>query len=223
MPLDYLPVTLAVDHPHPELAQWVADRFEVLNGHTMQIIQRNDIPAIAQDVHPQYMKAWLWDIVPETTQRILFMDWDIIPLRQLPEIPDVPFAAAPDDQMFIDRRVVDYPAIKATGTYFNAGFFIARRDTQSVFDQVKLFAVDRTRADHTNGDFEQTYLNLLIQAAVGITWLPYTCNVISLFAGASGSRGAVNLHLNSLSMHTRWVVMNACRTAIGLTRLSDRD
>jgi hypothetical protein len=223
MGIDYLPVMLSIDHPHPELEQWVADRFEMLNGRKMQIVRRTDMPEAIQNVYPSYMKAWLWDVVPKTVERILFIDWDVIPLRSMPMLPDVPFAAAPDDQMFIDRRVGDYPILTATNCYFNAGFFIARRDTLPIFEQVKLFAFNKINEDQTRGDFEQTVLNLLMQTSVGVTWMPYAYNVISLFAGAAGAKGVINLHLNSLSMSTRWVVMNIFRTAIGLSKLPEKE
>ena len=219
MVIDYLPVMLSVDHPHPELEQWTADRFKLLNGQRVHVIHKDELPEVARTVHVSYAKAWLWDVVPADTQRILFMDYDIIPLHSLPEIPDAPFVAAPEAQEYTDRRAVEYPIIAASGRYFNAGFFVERRDTRPIFEQLKAFAVDRTVSDMSRGEFDQTIFNLLIQATVGVAWLPHACNVIMLSATPEVSTTARAIHLCGLPMDTRWVIMNVLRAILGLSRL----
>jgi hypothetical protein len=211
---------LSIDHPHPELEQWVIDRFEMLNGRHVHLVRKADLPDAARAVHPSYVKAWLWDLVPIDTQRILYMDYDVVPLRSLPEIPDAPFVAAPDAQEYVDRRAVEYPLIAMTGRYFNAGLFVARRDTRPLFEQLKAFAVERTVPDMSRGEFDQTPLNLLTQSTISITWLPHTCNTIALNAEPEMAATAITMHLCGLSMDTRWVVMNVLRTALGMTKLA---
>jgi len=220
MAIDYTPVMLALAHPYPELEQWLAERFEALNGRCVRRVHFDDLPAAAKRVQPQYVKAWLWDFVPSTTTHVLFLDFDVLPVRALPDLPDAPFVAAPDMQGFAERRALEYPTIADCG-YFNAGFFVARRDTRPIFEQLKCFAVAQDSQDRTHGEFEQTTLNLLVQAGVGVTWLPYECNVIAISDNSEAARTAINMHMCGMSSTpARWVILNALRSILGVRTLN---
>jgi len=219
MPADYLPVMLSIDHPHPELEQWVAQRFEMLNGQRVHIVHKEDLPEDARAVHPEYLLAWLWDVVPKDTQRILHVDTDIVPLRPLPDIPDAPFVAASDCRGYVDRCATRYPVIATSDNFFNEGFFVARRDTQYIFEQLKAFSIYRSVPDTTSGGFLQMPINFLVQSSVDITWLPHACNTIAIDAHPDMSPGIIALHFCVLPNDTNWVIMNTLRTMLGLSKL----
>lgn len=217
MSVDYLPVMISVHHPFPELEQWIADRFEMLNGRRVRIFHREDLPADALRSHSQYAKAWLWDVVPADTQRILYLDYDIVPLRALPEIPDAPFIAVSDAQWYVEDKLPDTPLFLKTGKYFNSGFFVARRDTRYIFDTIKSLVHTKGREDRQ--PYDQPKFNMLVQSTVGVTWLPNACNTIMVGASVEEGATAAAAHLCGMSRESRWVVMNVLRSALGMTRL----
>lgn len=219
MSVSYLPVMLSIDHPYPELEQWVAARFEMLNGRRVRLIHKEDLVEDAVTAWAPYAFTWLWDIVPEDTERILFVDSDIVPLRPLPELPDAAFVAAPDAQKTVDNRALTFPFFERTGSYFNRGFWVARRDTQPTFELLKAFAVRDGVRDAVGYDFMQTVFNLLIQASHQVAWLPHACNTIMTRADLDLVDHAIGVHFCGMPSRTAWVVMNALRSAIGLSKM----
>jgi len=210
--LEYLPVMLSIDHPHPEIEEWVATRFEALNGRAVKVIRRQDLPAELATIQPPYLKAWLWDLVPLETQRIVFIDFDIIPLRALPAIPDVPFAASTDVQWYDDRMRSMYPAF-AKAHYFNAGFFVARRDTQPCFEQLKSFALTQGYDTPYPTTYEQTPFNHLIQSRFSIHWLPHTIHCMA-HTDYAELPDACFVHLAGIRGELRWIIMAMVRMAL---------
>jgi hypothetical protein len=217
--MSYLPVTLSVDHPHPELEQWVADRFEALNGKKMLVLRREDMPEEALTGHPSYAKSWLWDVVPSDTQRILFMDFDIVPLRPMPEIPDVPFAAVPDAQWCVDEMRSKYPFFAKTRYVFNAGFFVARRDTRDCFNTLKSFTVSTAYIGPYGFTLEQTPMNHLIQSNFDVHWLPRHVHCLS-HTNYTEAPEACLLHLTG-TRSARWAIMGLMREVLGLEPIKD--
>ena len=217
MSVDYLPVMLSVAHPYPELEYWVTTRFEMLNGRRMKVIRRSDLPKEALRSHSQYSKAWLWDVVPDDVDRILYFDFDLVPLRPLPEIPDAPFVAVPDAQWYSEAQAARYLLLDDTAKYFNSGFFIAKRETRPAFEKLKAL-VERKHPNDTR-PYDQTKLNLLIQSEYEVAWLPRSCNVIAPSADSEAGEAAINMHLCGLSQSSRWVLMNTLRTTLGMSLL----
>lgn len=215
MPVDYLPVMLSIDHPHPEIEAWVAARFEALNHKKLLVVGRADLPKEALLGHPAYAKAWLWDVVPADTQRILFIDFDMVPLRALPKLPDAPFLAVPDAQWYLDRIRAMYPFFAKTRYVFNAGFFVARRETRCCFDQLKSFVVNSGYPGPYGDLPEQTLLNHLIQTTVDVTWLPreFHCLVHTDYQEVSN---AYLMHFAAGAPgQSRWTIMKLLRTLLG--------
>ena len=216
MAVTYLPVMLSINHPHPELEQWVVDRFEALNNRRVFVVRAADLPAEALSGHATYAKLWLWDAVPKTTERILYFDYDVVFVRPLPALPDVPFAACPDAQRYVEQRLEEHVLFQESGNYFNAGLFLAHRSTRPVFEQARAFR--ETQVVKQTPPYDQTTLNLLMQSAVGVTWLPHAYNTVMLEAEPAQGAAAIAVHLCGLSRNTRWVVMNTLRTVLGLSR-----
>jgi len=212
---DYLPVMLSVDHPYPDIEEWTAERFKRLNGKEVFIVRRDMLPEAALMGHAAYAKAWLWDVVPKATTRFMFIDFDMIPLRALPEIPDAAFVAVPDAQWWIDTMKKMYPLFARTQRYFNSGFFVARRDTQPCFDHLKAFAVGLGCGKGPySATYEQTPLNHLIQGTFDVHWLPETFNCMSHTHFAEASEAHM-LHLAGMPNRSRWALMELFKTLLG--------
>jgi lipopolysaccharide biosynthesis glycosyltransferase len=221
MPVDYLPVMLSVDHPHPEIEAWVAARFAALNKKKVLVVGRADLPKEALLGHPTYAKAWLWDVVPEDVQRILFLDFDVVPLRPLPEIPDASFVAVPDAQWYVDRMRSMYPFIAKTRHVFNAGFFVAHRDTRRCFDQLKSFLVTLGYENPYGTAYEQTLLNFLIQSSFDVHWLPHTFHCLA-HSNYTEVPDAYLWHLTGVPGEARWVTMRLLQSILGIQPIQDR-
>jgi lipopolysaccharide biosynthesis glycosyltransferase len=210
---------LSVDTFPPELEQWIASRFEMLNGRRVHIIRNKDLPADARDINPLCLQPWLWDVVPKDTKRILNVDSDMVPLRSLPDLPDAEFVAALDTPQNCHNMSEIYPAIGADGRFFNAGFFVASRSMQPVFEQMKLFVSNKRAADAKHGDFLQTIFNLLVRSATSIEWMSHDLNSVMLMSTPKTIETAIAIHFCALPRNTSWVLMNALRAAIGLSKL----
>ena len=90
----YYPITLSFtdDGFIRSVVGRCADRFAKLNGARPRIISKPPEGA-PPGVHPAFYKAWIWDIVPDNVDRVMYLDYDIVPLRPLGEIPDCLFGA----------------------------------------------------------------------------------------------------------------------------------
>jgi len=214
----YLPMMIAVDHPYPDLLKWAVERFEVLNGKQVLVVTRDMMPKEALAGVTSYSKAWIWDLAPKNTTRILFWDFDMIPLRPLPEIPDVAFASVADYQLWADRLAAVYPFFARTKKYFNSGFFVARKDTQPYFDQLKLLTASKKKF-FWNMD-EQPLLNFLIQETFDVHWLPETFNCMG-HAHFSVASEAYMFHLAGMDKLSRWAIMELFKLRLGLEPVHD--
>lgn len=160
-----------------------ADRFEKLNGVRPQVVTRNDIGVT---VNKYWYAAWLWDVVPKTAEYILCMDSKVLPMRALPELPELKFAAAMDRHDRVNQGMTRSAVIRETGKYFQMHVFVAHRDTQPVFEQLKQLAGDekynmlsgKPNALGFDGRGNFTPMNTLIQASFPVYELPREWNWI---------------------------------------------
>lgn len=157
------------------VARGLAARWNRLN--TYPCIDVTDrIPWDKVGPHPQYGKAYLWDVLPPEIDRLLWVDSDSFPCRELPlvKLPDVPFAAVENgpwnEGRFRKNTPKRTPAIKRL---FNSGVFVARRrETEAILKRLREHEFDK----HV-GYFEQPWLNLLVQEMLGgWTELPVEMN-----------------------------------------------
>jgi lipopolysaccharide biosynthesis glycosyltransferase len=156
-----------------------AERFEVLNGIRPRIIREADMleigdPALAS---PKFAKCYLWDLMPDSVDRILYYDRDIVPMRALGELPDADFAAAPDIDQVLERGKTLWPLFQQTRFYFNSGLMLARRNTRPVFDMVKSMQCSRRDAANFH---DETLFNLVAHHMHGVYRLPRAWNYIAL-------------------------------------------
>jgi hypothetical protein len=118
-----------------------ADRFEMLNGVAPQIVTRD---TIGVDTNKYWYVAWLWDVVPCDVEYVLYMDERILPVRKLPELPELKFAAAMDRHDRVNQGLRRSEIMRKTGKYFQLNLFVAHRDTQPLFERLKtLSTLDR--------------------------------------------------------------------------------
>lgn len=211
---EYLPVMLSIDHPYPELEEWTAKRFELLNDKPVKIVRREDLPEEALVGYPHYGKAWIWDILPAGVERILFFDYDCIPMRALPEMPDVKFAAVPDAQWFVDKMRAMYPHFAKTRYVFNSGFWMAHRDTRQCFNQLKTYQITVGHASPF-GTYDQAPMNNLIQSLFEVHWLPGNVHCLA-HTHYTEALDARMLHFPGLPRQARWAVIGLLRNLIGM-------
>lgn len=144
--------------------QRVADCFSELNGIPVRVLQNSDFAGeFLSSAH--FARYYGWQFVSPETEKLIYLDADILPLRPLPPLPDVDFAAAPDHEGTCDKARNNFPILKRVHDYFNSGFFIAGRKTEPLFQSVL------DRQSHAGGMAEpwykdQTLLNIEIQLAV---------------------------------------------------------
>ena len=223
----YLPVMIAItdDGFARSVISRAADRFGKLNGARTYVITTPPRGA-PTDVHPSFYKAWLWDMVPENVDRIMFMDFDIIPIRPLGELPDCEFGAC---MGYSGLPAISkcLPFIQKTGMYFNAGMFLAHRSTRPVFDRVKLFA---TSLEHSfMRHIDQAVFNVLMQHEVNVTILPEDWSYQLSVVGGEYVKEPKLLHFSAMTTG-RWHLMSlaldileADGSAALLGKLADMD
>lgn len=111
-------------------------RFKKLNGVEVHYYSEKDFAT--PPVCPNFAKAWIWDLVPESVERILYMDIDTVPVRPIDEIPDVAFAAAHDVAWGAARAAEAWPVLGKQGNFFfSNGIFLAHRSTRESFERIK--------------------------------------------------------------------------------------
>jgi len=133
----YHPVILHTVDNRPQSivhAHASADRFEKLNGVRPQVVTRADIGV---SVNKYWYCAWVWDVVPEDAEYILCIDSKVLPVRSLPELPDLKFAAITDRHDRVDQGMANSKLIRQTGKYFQMHVFFAHRDTRPAFEELK--------------------------------------------------------------------------------------
>ena len=150
--------------PVLQLVKRMIKRFERINHMPVHLIHGLNLKGEFLS-GPAYAKYHAWQKVSSDIERIVYLDCDMIPLRPLPELPAADFAAAPDLQTRTDCVTEHWPLIRRAGTYFNAGFFVATRKTEKIFERMLL------RQCHGIGPampwhVDQTMLNVEVQAAV---------------------------------------------------------
>ena len=179
-----------------------ADRFGRLNGVRPRVITTPP-PGAPTDVHPAFYKAWLWDMVPDSVNRIMFMDFDIIPVRSLGDIPDCEFGACMGHSGLPGLSKCS-PFIRQTETYFNSGMFLAHRSTRPVFDRVKLFS---TSLEHSfMRHIDQAVFNVLMQHELNVTILPEDWSYQISVLGGEHVKEPKLIHFSGMGVE-RWNLM----------------
>ena len=182
----YYPIIMHTIDARPETerhAHLSADRFEKLNGIRPRVVTRADIEGCS---NKYWYSAWVWDFVPANYDYVFFMDSKVLPIRRLPELPELKFAAALDRHDRIKHGMRYSELINQTGKYYQMHVFFAHRDTQPAFEELKKLnsvAKYNTRGNSPaelgfDGRGNFTPMNEVIQAAVPVHELSHAWNWI---------------------------------------------
>jgi len=142
----------------------ITDRFRELNEIETRLILPEHVP------FPLWRGAWikpfLWELVEDDVDRILWFDADMVPLRPvmdlLPKDP-VPFAAVSDCPQAALTAIREEPTLTGARHYFNTGFFIASRDSIPMFKEAQKLMPAHGKTVRTYFFWEQTPINMAIE------------------------------------------------------------
>jgi hypothetical protein len=140
--ISYCPVIMHTIDGRPDAlvhAHKSAERFERLNGVKPIVVTR---AGIGVDVNHYWYSAWVWDVVPADTEYVLFMDAKVLPVRTLPELPELKFAAIMDRHDRVDQGQRASAVVRNSRKYFQMHVFVAHRDTREAFEDLKLLCAD---------------------------------------------------------------------------------
>lgn len=146
-----------------------ADRFEKLNGVRPQVISIDDMNRAGITCRSMFWYPfYIWDIVPEDIEYVLYMNSYMLAAHPLPELPPLKFAAARDRHDRENQGKTHSEIVKQTGKYYQGDFWIGHRDIRPYFDEMKpLGEYDKyNEPDHRGFDQRgyMTPLNEAIQA-----------------------------------------------------------
>ena len=86
------------------------------------------------DLHsPHWVKARVWTFVPSHVDRVVWLDSDCVPITPMDPWPDCPFAAVEDQWIGWWRDAAADKRLAMLDRYFNAGVWIATRETIPMF------------------------------------------------------------------------------------------
>lgn len=161
---------------------------------------------------PGFVKAYVFDLVEDAIDRIMWIDADCYPAIRAPldDLPDVPFAACLDHPAQLESLKQKRPEMCVLPKSFNSGVFVARRaECATIFRKLQ-----KTR-DSFGLRFEQGALNMLVHERLGSwvelgiewNWRPAlarilkSCSVPYIFhdAGKPGHKRLSGLYENSIS------------------------
>ena len=158
-------IMVALDLKYPDVMgciKVIADRFTRLNNIPVRIIVESDVKDVTL-VLPEFARYYAWQLVPKDTERIIYFDYDILPVRKLPMLPNSDFAAIREKSKLADYAMETTPVLNEAKLYFNTGFFIAGRKFELICDRV----LARQTALVSNASAkDQTIVNVEVQTAV---------------------------------------------------------
>lgn len=143
MAISYHPIIIQDVDPRDSCLKYAyksAERFELLNGVKPQVIAASEFK---DGVNPYWRPAWVWDFAPSSAEYVLYFDAKVLPVRKLAELPELKFAASMDRHDRVNQGKACSPTAAKSGKYFQMHVFVAHRDTQPIFEQLKAFAVSK--------------------------------------------------------------------------------
>lgn len=147
-------------------------RVKALNGVDVRIVTDDICLKYGIGAKRQYwMKAFLWEEAQPDTERIIYLDGDILPVAPFPDYvlkQVMPFSARLDVPAIGAGQKRQHPLFNGIRHYFNNGFFVATRASQWAFDKLKAEVNNPVHATC----IEQTWHNKHIDETVGLNILP---------------------------------------------------
>lgn len=147
--------------PFAEFAPRVARLFKRLNGTKTMVIDEE--PEKLRD--PGFIKAYIWDLVPDHVERVVWVDADVVPFRSLPleDVFGTPFAAVLEaNEQTIEKQAAKHSRFARIRSYFQSGVFVCDRSSVGAFDALKLRQKEKAIAYR-----EQSWLNVAVEDEIG--------------------------------------------------------
>lgn len=147
-------------------------RMHYYNGINLQIV--DDPTCLRYGIGPgtQYwMKAFLWELARPDTERIVYIDADILPVQSFPDYvhaASAPFSARLDKDGIGDNERGTHAIFNGIRDYFNNGFFIATRESMPVFTLAQKEVLNPVHG-HC---IEQTWMNKFVDETCGLAQVP---------------------------------------------------
>ncbi|MCK6376013.1 MAG: hypothetical protein L6Q69_18205 [Zoogloea sp.] len=162
--------------------------------------------------HPAWVKAFIWDFVPEHVERLVWVDADAVCIRPFGTLPGAAFSAVEDcDSTFKGERKKLTP-VNECDRYFNSGLFVCTRQSRPVFDELKDMMFEREHG----GCLEQSWLNILVQRRLGgFDPMPRGCNWIPVCSPDKPGRLRV-IHLAGWDMRYRIPAIHALLESLSI-------
>lgn len=110
----------------------VAD-YKVINNIDIRVITDAECERFRIYKRKFWIKCFLWRIADADTERIVWLDCDMEVRNPLDRISEADFSGVLD---YEDTAVSDKKHFHFEGSYFNVGFFTARRVTEGLFEKV---------------------------------------------------------------------------------------
>ena len=164
-----------------ESAQAAVKRFSELNDVEGLVLNIHKLPNELS--HPAWAKSCLWEQVPASVERVIWIDADIVPIRPIMDIiPDfeIPFCAVLDAPLAVQQAEWGDEPVRDLSSYFNSGMFVAHRSTEPMFKEWQSQAAKPDASPF----WDQTPLNLLLPKYLKpgeIFALPQECNWVRGF------------------------------------------
>lgn len=161
--------TVGIGPHHAQMTLEMIPRFFKMNGAWVTPISRYICQKYGVLHQAYWIKAFLWDLAHPSTERVCWVDGDMLPVAPLEPLSEAPFAARRDIPWTSgNERLEHFPLFSNIREYFNNGFFTATRDAMPAFELLKK-EVDNP----IHGTcIEQTWMNKHIDETVGLTEYP---------------------------------------------------
>ena len=212
-------VTAGMQWWYPEAARRFTERFNRLASYRddgFECVNANELlkGQWSRIKDHRFIKSYLWDVLPEDIDRILWLDCDMFQSRPigLSDLPDVPWAAVRDTKWTDEKTREEYAwAQNEVIQFFNGGVFLAKRETRDIFEFVKGISEQIIAGEmktHHTGD--QKWFNLAVArkykdfANNYSGWLDMG-NEWNVIKGRDRPRQPIFTHF--AGVHDRWTIM----------------
>lgn len=135
------------------LAARIPDGFECIDASGLLPWKKVD--------HPDFIKGFLWDAVPAHVDTIVWIDCDCFQVRPVgvSDLPNAAFAAVKDNDRTTNWVRPRWPPSHEVAEFFNAGVFIAGRESLGAFEDLKRHA---SAHGEFGCNYAQEWLNLFV-------------------------------------------------------------
>jgi len=138
----------------------IAKRFEELNGIPVQVLGVQDMPSGVWD--GEWIKLWIWDLLPPDTDRAIWIDPDLLPLHRVVDLlpDDAPFCAVLECEELADKAASDNQVTNELRSHYNLDFFASSIECRDAFDKAK--------ASMPNGILEAKFLQTQVALSAAL-------------------------------------------------------